>query len=628
MHIDRFKLYNFKSFLDSPPVKFSPGLNVVVGQNNAGKSALLEALGLNPAWTPHKSPKTVAFEGAFPDRQSITEVSFSVSRKELLEILSSYSTNKLILPYPDSTTDFARSINYRDESTEAQNRLADWFLSQDRYFFNLTRLANEGAVSWMPTLKPSFGGYKVAAEGMPRYQHGISYDFRPPDKLVFTGPITGTNAEIGVQLVESFRSRIYVFRAERFKIGEHPVGDSPVLAADASNLPAVLNVLQGQKTKFERFNKVVHSILPQVPWVSVRQIVGRAQVSEIVVWPFAAHPERQDLAVPIKDCGTGVSQVLAIVYVVISSSRPSVIVIDEPQSFLHPGAARKLIDVLKDHPQHQYIIATHSPSIISVADTATITLARLTNGETVLEQLDAKDARAQRALLADLGARLSDVFGSDKILWVEGLTEEICYKRIHQKFAGSNRAGTVILGVRNTGDLDGDSAERMLEIYNKISSSNSLIPPAVGFIFDRECRSEQQQKELITKSRNLLHFIPRRMYENYLLDEVAIAAVANAIENFSPTQISGPAVSLLLTAELDNPLNYCDRTVPSEFDAKILAVHGKCILKSIFAELSESRVEYREVEHGSALTEWLLANRPQALEEIHELMTRVLDSGT
>jgi predicted ATPase len=45
--------------------------------------------------------------------------------------------------------------------------------------------------------------------------------------------------------------------------------------------------------------------------------------------------------------------VLAILYVVMTSNHPQTIIIDEPQSFLHPGAVKKLIEVLKQYPQHQ-----------------------------------------------------------------------------------------------------------------------------------------------------------------------------------------------------------------------------------------------------------------------------------
>jgi len=48
--------------------------------------------------------------------------------------------------------------------------------------------------------------------------------------------------------------------------------------------------------------------------------------------------------VPLSESGTGVGQVLAILYVVFTSEYPRTIVIDEPQSFLHPGAVRKLFE--------------------------------------------------------------------------------------------------------------------------------------------------------------------------------------------------------------------------------------------------------------------------------------------
>jgi recombinational DNA repair ATPase RecF len=89
MHISRFKLSNFKSYRDGSPIEFTRGLNVIVGQNNAGKSALLEALTLSPPWNPHRSPKAMTFEGAPPAAGSSLEVSFAVSRTELIEIMIS-----------------------------------------------------------------------------------------------------------------------------------------------------------------------------------------------------------------------------------------------------------------------------------------------------------------------------------------------------------------------------------------------------------------------------------------------------------------------------------------------------------------------------------------------------------
>jgi AAA15 family ATPase/GTPase len=44
MHISRFQLLNNKSFRDSGALEFQPGINIIVGANNAGKTAPLKVI--------------------------------------------------------------------------------------------------------------------------------------------------------------------------------------------------------------------------------------------------------------------------------------------------------------------------------------------------------------------------------------------------------------------------------------------------------------------------------------------------------------------------------------------------------------------------------------------------------
>jgi predicted ATP-dependent endonuclease of OLD family len=187
---------------------------------------------------------------------------------------------------------------------------------------------------------------------------------------------------------------------------------------------------------------------------------------------------------------------LSILYIVLTSRISKIIIIDEPQSFLHPGAAKKLIEILKEignsgqFPEHQYIISTHSPNIIAAADPSTITMLRYTEDcQTIAASMDSEDTHSFRLLLAEVGVRLSDVFGMDKILWVEGPTEEKCYPMIVSKFLKIPLRGTQILAIKNTGDLEGKRAHVIFDIYDRLSGSQSLFPPAIGFIFDKELRT-------------------------------------------------------------------------------------------------------------------------------------------
>lgn len=114
--------------------------------------------------------------------------------------------------------------------------------------------------------------------------------------------------------------------------------------------------------------------------------------------------------------------------------------------FLHPGAVRKLIEILRQHPQHQFIITTHSPTAVTAAGPETLLLLRLREAETTIEQLNVSQAENLQVFLAEIGARLSDVFGADYILWVEGRTEEECFPKIVHRW-GRPVLGTAIVGV-------------------------------------------------------------------------------------------------------------------------------------------------------------------------------------
>jgi predicted ATP-dependent endonuclease of OLD family len=192
---------------------------------------------------------------------------------------------------------------------------------------------------------------------------------------------------------------------------------------------------------------------------------------EKLLWPAkSAGSNRKDLAFSLSDCGTGIGQVLAILYVVLASPQPRPIVIDEPQFYLHPGAAKKLIQILKEFPKHQYFIATHSAQIIAAANPSTIVKLRHQDGYAKASAMNAGDIREQRSLLAELGVSLSDVFGADSILWVEVPTEELCFPLVLSKLAPELLTGTKIVSIKNTGDLLGKKAhfvDVMFDLYQR-----------------------------------------------------------------------------------------------------------------------------------------------------------------
>jgi predicted ATPase len=623
MYISKFTIANYKSFRESKTLEFTQGFNIISGQNNSGKTALLEALGLSITGNPHRSLKTVLAKDSIPDQVSRGDVWLNVSPDELWELALASGSNAFRLAKPFPGSDFANRIGFRDDSTTSAARLLEAIFSERVLTFQLHYRAQNGQrIEWSQQELPSYGLYEPQG-GTPNYNY-MSFRIQPGRKLV---PLEGSNhdsnrADMGVVLAPVFQRHVYRFAAERMNLGKGPHGASPLLLQNATNLPEVLNQLQSNPTRFSDLNHQLSAIFPQIKHVAVRAI-GPGQL-EIVVWCHDPKSARDDLAVPLSESGTGIGQVLAVLYVVMNSIRPQTIVIDEPQSFLHPGAVRKLIEFLKMYSQHQYIIATHSATIISAASPRTITLARFDEGETTLQQLDVEAEKGVEATMAELGVRLSDSFGADNILWVEGRTEEKCFRLVVEKLLKLPLMGTEILGIRQTGDFEGRDARRVFEIYRTLTMGSSLLPPAIAFILDQECRDEATRHELIKLSKNLALFLPRRMYENYLLNPQAILEVANSIEGFRDPPISAEEVQAIIGACMGDTRYYCPMEEMPHPEDQITRVNAGRILEEVFARLSDKRVFYDKVKHGAALTEWIIRHSPEHLEELADLLRQAL----
>ncbi|WP_323314385.1 AAA family ATPase [Anabaena cylindrica] len=432
----------------------------------------------------------------------------------------------------------------------------------------------------------------------------------------FEGNIEQT---IGYQVFNIFRKRIYRFKAERLNIGVCKFENDNQLKSDASNLAEVLFILSFKKPgTFSEFNKKVSSILDEIKYISV--VMEDNSEVEIKVW-MTEELHRDDLSLPLSSCGSGVSQVLAIVYILVCSEEPRTLIIDEPQSFLHPGAAKKLIETIKQFPQHQYFIATHSPDIITTADPTNIIKLKYENCETTASVIDAKDINLQNEILDELGIRLFDVFGADSILWVEGETEEKCYPLILEKILDKQLRVIKILAVQQTGDFEGTKANLVFDIYKKLSEGSNLFSPAIGFLFDSEGKSEEEKKIWQERSKKPVEFLSRRMYENYLLDPEAIAAVFNE-EN----QARREPLSIDITkVDVEEWLEEKKQEEGLSEEEWLYKVHASNILKQLFSNFSQRNIKFRKPKHPYQLTKWLVENKPNFLSGLANEIANMLN---
>src|SRR4028119_2231301 len=641
MYISRLQLLNYKSFRDSGVLEFQPGINIIVGANNSGKTALLEALSLSFETSPHRSIETLPQPNSTAIRESVAKVTLIFTKAEIHSLFDNLSPNYYVglssarnsyLPasevlalfqkWMDNPSDVeltvskstAHSLNRDDISIKDLDPAVELtYYRPDPMKMGVNRGSRKNLIK------------KDANDRFTFYQETDEADKHREENFFVT-------------LFDEFANRVSQLQAQRL-VGQCSIGNDEKLNSSASNLAEVIHLLESPSKKklYERFNQYVSTMFPQFGLVSTRILekqIRQGPNLEILIWPRKSlESGREDLVFSLSDCGTGIGQVLAILYGVVTSPQSRPIVIDEPQSYLHPGAAKKLIEILKEFLQHQYFITTHSAEIIAAANPSTIVKLRYEDGETQASTMNARDIREQRSLLAELGVSLSDVFGADSILWVEGPTEEQCFPLILSKLAPKLLTGTKIVSIKNTGDLLGKKAhfaEVMFDLYKRISGGNNLYPPAIGFVFDKECLSKLESETLKRRKPHPIEFIERRMYENYLLHSDAIAFVLNQEDKEQKQSLTGEEIREWLESNKLNKNYFSKNSTEEELsDSQWVDenIDAAKLLDALFANFSEARVEFRKTKHSVMLTEWLLENNPDCFAELVQFLQRILDSG-
>lgn len=608
MRITKFKLTNHKSILDSGELFFEPGINIIAGKNNSGKTAILEALSLRFDNKPHRSTITLPTPTSVFNQTTNIEFEFEVAGPTVRDWALT-RTQQMGLPISNQ---FGFPYNEQGFSMYFESLCNNPYLK-----FRMAADINGSAWSWNRKFKPAL----VIPE--PRMtDYGNQYV-----QALFRGKLDGSGFiyENGAQsqtpdtefshhcVAENFRRRVYRFTAERMNIAAHPHGPSTILSSGASNLPEVLNNLTQKRNAYGEYLTLVKQIFPEIHHIGIR-VPNSGQVEIIVHFDGS---ERDDLAIRLTECGTGLSQVLSILYVAFNEKLPHVIIIDEPNSFLHPGATKMLMGILSSFDQHQYIVSSHSGEVFKSPNVSTLKLVTLNKGISSIKSLSWQEIEKTKECLLELGIEISDFLSSDTTVWVEGPTEKHCFPLILRSIKEWKDFSASFMPVRSTNEFEGKHVDLALDIHRKMTDGNLVLPKKTVFIFDPELRTDQQKQDLAKRN---ISFLPRRMYENYLVDSEAIAALLNTFECYAITKLEKEQVDQWLSENGSRFLPNKKTQFDIANEKHLEKLDGATLLKDLFQHFTQTTHSYDKIRHGKHLTDWLLSKRANHFKDLAQFI--------
>ncbi len=251
MRIKSMQVENYKSFAISPNILLEPEFNIVVGENNTGKTALLEALSTKFQNKPHRNIDTAPYVYSPDVGTSKISLCIEVSGLEIRE----YVRGRHFL------------VMYDRKSRASVQVQGAQFISQIKqtFTFNYVYLAESDApqLSWID-------GY-----GNPNYSREMMTFVSDPNTKDISLPhtnLSGGSPDLSGFLWSTLQNSIYRFSAERLNIGVCNSGAHRILKSDASNLPEVIDNLRSNWALFNDFNRVVTAVLPQIKHVNVRNL--------------------------------------------------------------------------------------------------------------------------------------------------------------------------------------------------------------------------------------------------------------------------------------------------------------------------------------------------------------------
>jgi energy-coupling factor transporter ATP-binding protein EcfA2 len=242
----------------------------------------------------------------------------------------------------------------------------------------------------------------------------------------------------------------------------------------------------------------------------------------------------------------------------LSRAKPhSLVVVDEPEVYLHPDIQRQLLGIVRDIGS-DVILATHSSEIISEADPSEIVMVdkRRRTGERLKNIAGVQ--RALDSVGSSQNITLTALAKSRRVLFVEGLDDFRLLRRFARKLGMQELSSGIGITPLKSGGFG--SWQRITVLASGIADALGA-QLLIGAVYDRDYFCDEQITDVLRSLESSLQVsfvLERKEIENYLLVPAAldraVARTVNERRDRADVVAAVQADCKALLTEITNPM--------------------------------------------------------------------------
>ena len=483
MKLEKLKLKNFRKF-NELEINFNAGLNVFVGENNAGKTAIIDAIKL-------------ILDTNSAEYNNIDIDDFYVGENEL----------KISLIFKiENDNDGGIFLEYLTYEEDGNSKLY------------LTLTANKDISTRQGFIR------KVVKTGKDNNGKELEYELKELLNITYLKPLRDAENE----LTSGRNSRLSKILQGYFNYDKNAFFKLPELQQFIEqiknfnkNLPNNINALKVSHDGDKGFkDKIKDNYLGKIS-LNDKEISLRLAESNDDEQIFKNLLKKLDLRYETNGKqGLGYQNLLFMSAEMLlldkeKDSPSKIIAIEEPEAHLHPQHQIKFLNFIKSKEDFQVFITTHSPNLASQVPIESIFYCKNDEVYPIRECKISLNSDNIEFLEKFLDTTKSDLFFAKGLIFIEGISEQLVLPEIAKIMDFKlEENGVSIINLGNT------SFKRFANIF-KDKDGGERIKIPIAFVRDFDCEyNEEAKKFILTNKSNTKEYNTRKERDKELKEDL------------------------------------------------------------------------------------------------------------